>query len=151
MEFQEFHAGLSKAKLMVEYTGSDSSAKAFFCFNEVSSLLGSSNLISCSALFYLMCSVPSFRLKAYFHGSFFFFLIYPNDFWSIDKRQFCLAFFSYSVLSSHVWKYSPQNFKILILNCMGHTALTWSLGRSLFVNYSVVAPDYLNRAMSLLP
>lgn len=91
LEFQEFHAGLSKAQVMVEYTGSDSSAKAFFCFNEVSSLLGSSNLISCSALFYLMCSVPSFRLKAYFH-SFFFFKYIQMTFEALVRGSFVLLF-----------------------------------------------------------
>lgn len=108
--------------------------QGFFCFNEVSSLLGSSNLLSCSALFYLMSSVPSFRLQAYFYSSFFFILIYPDDFWSIDKRQFCLAFFLIlCVLPYFVWKYSSQNFKTLTLNCMGHSAVTWSRGQCLFV------------------
>lgn len=49
-----------------------------------------------------------------------FFFLYSNDFWSIDRDRFCLAFF-FCVLSSSFWKYSPYSLQIQTLNCMRHT------------------------------
>lgn len=92
---QKFHAELPKGKAHSRTHLFWLQGQCFFHFNEVSPLLGTSNLISCSALFYLMFSALWFKLKVYL--TVLFFWIYPNDFWSINNRQFYLAFFLYSV------------------------------------------------------